>query len=108
VVSCLPAYSECVPHLVYKGYLFLCFFVVVCCCFCVVFFVVVVVVYVVLMTALSALISDGQHSEWTKVLDSIRSVTVGVVCLEYDGQDVLPEQYKVVRYYICYLEIYGI
>ena len=46
--------------------------------------------------ALSKLMCKEQHSSFIKVLDSIRSVSVGVVCLEYEGADVLPEKHRVV------------
>lgn len=49
-----------------------------------------------LFAALSSVMADSQHSPLTEVLDSIRAVTVGVVCLEYEGDDVLPDKFKVV------------
>ena len=57
--------------------------------------------------ALSALMCDGQHSSFTDVLDSIFSVTVGVVCLEYDGADVLPDKYKAVSVVAAVIGIYS-
>ncbi len=47
--------------------------------------------YVVLSSLL-----DDSHSALTQSLESIPSVTVAVVCLEYEGSDAVPSDYRTV------------
>lgn len=44
--------------------------------------------------ALASLLSHGPHLPLVDKLSSIPSVSVGVVCLEYDGSDALPQEYR--------------